>query len=198
MDEFETAWDEVAQEGRIFLYDSFGINDWESIRSKIRYLRDAEGVRYFFLDHLTALAAWQEDERKALEVIMAELGSLVKEIPIWILFVSHLATPEGKPHEEGGRVTIRHFKGSRAIGFWTHFMFGMERDQQAENHAVRTTTVLRCLKDRYTGTSTGKVGYLGYDPATGLQFVTTAPDQDAESYGFEPDEDFSGETSNDF
>jgi twinkle protein len=54
---------------------------------------------------------------------MKEMAALANELQIIILFVSHLTTPEGKPHEEGGRVTIRHFKGSRAIGFWSHFMF---------------------------------------------------------------------------
>jgi twinkle protein len=55
---------------------------------------------------------------------------------VMLTFVSHLATPEGKPHEEGGRVMIRHFKGSRAIGFWCHFMFGLERNQQDQDDTV--------------------------------------------------------------
>lgn len=195
MEELESAWESHAKGGRVFMYDSFGVADWDAIESKIRYLRDAEGVRYFFLDHLTALAAWQDDERVALERIMAEMGGLVKEKPITLFFVSHLATPEGKPHEEGGRVTIRHFKGSRAIGFWSHFLFGLERDQQAESLALRHTTTFRVLKDRYTGQSTGKVFYLGYDPDTGMLHETAEPSDD--DYGFEI-EDPDGETPNDF
>ena len=81
--------------------------------------------------------------------------------------VSHLATPMGKPHEEGGRVSIRHFKGSRAIGFWCHFMFGLERDQQAEDETERQTTTFRVLKDRYTGQATGLTFPLNYDHVTG-------------------------------
>lgn len=196
MEELEGAWDKHAQNGRVFLYDSFGINEWGSLESKIRYLRDAEGVRYFFLDHLTALAAWQDDERKALESIMAEMAGLVKEEPITIFFISHLATPDGKPHEEGGRVSIRHFKGSRSIGFWSHFMFGMERDQQADNIALRHTTALRCLKDRYTGQSTGAVVYLGYDAETGMMYETDEPNDD-DDYGFEI-EDTDAEEPSDF
>jgi twinkle protein len=126
----------------------------------------ASGI--FYLDHLTALAAAEEDERKALERIMADMAQLAKALNVIIHFVSHLATPDGKPHEEGGRVMIRHFKGSRAIGFWSHFMFGLERDTQAEDDAVKTITTFRVLKDRYTGTSTGKTFQLGYDSTTGL------------------------------
>jgi twinkle protein len=85
-----------------------------------------------------------------------------------LIFISHLATPEGKPHEEGGRVTIRQFRGSRAIGFWSHFMFGLERNQQAEDETERRTTILRCLKDRVTGKGTGKTLPLVYDQETGL------------------------------
>lgn len=198
-DDLAAAWDEYAKDGTMFLYDSFGINDWDAVKSKIRYLRDAEGVQYFFLDHLTALAAWQDDERVALEKIMAELGGLVKEIPIALFFISHLATPDGKPHEEGGRVMIRHFKGSRSIGFWSHFMFGLERDQQNSNHKIRTTTTFRVLKDRYTGRSTGQVFYLGYDQETGYLFETTPPDETAESFGFDADDDSGGpDTGADF
>ena len=98
---------------------------------------------------------------------MAEMGSLVKELGVWVLFVSHLATPEGTPHEEGGRVKIRHFKGSRAIGFWSHFMIGLERDQQAEDEEDRSTTTYRMLKDRYTGRSTGETYRIGYEQQTG-------------------------------
>jgi twinkle protein len=153
---------------KLFLYDHFGACDWNIIRERIRYLHHAHGVKLFYLDHLTALAAAADDERVALEKIMAELGGLVKELKCWLLFVSHLATPDGTPHEEGGRVTIRHFKGSRSIGFWSHFMFGLERDQQSDEPEARGITTFRVLKDRFTGQSTGLTVPLSYDPKTGL------------------------------
>lgn len=183
--EIATAWEAHVSEGMVYLYDSFGINEWESVASKIRYLRDAEGVRFFFLDHLTALAAGHEDERKALDNIMAEMGSLVKEVPITIFFISHLATPEGTPHEEGGRVKIRHFRGSRAIGFWSSYMIGLERNQQAESERVRATTTVRILKDRETGRATGQTFWLAYDHETGMLSSTTDPEQEGSTFGFE-------------
>jgi twinkle protein len=162
-------------DGSVYLYDHFGVCDYDVVEASIRYMVHAYGVRIFYLDHLTAFAAGAEDERKELERIMGALGGLVKELGIILIAVSHLATPEGKSHEEGGRVMIRHFKGSRSIGFWSHFMFGMERDQQAEDDATRTTTTFRILKDRHTGNSTGEVFYLGYDKDTGRLFETDAP-----------------------
>lgn len=163
------AWESIEQaKGRLYLYDSFGTCDWALVQEHIRFLHHSEGVEHFYVDHLTAFAAHQEDERKALELIMSEMGSLVKELNIALYLVSHLATPDGKPHEEGGRVMIRHFKGSRAIGFWCHFMFGLERNQQAEDELERRTTTFRCLKDRYTGRATGAISYLRYDPVSAM------------------------------
>lgn len=156
------------EHSKLFLYDSFGATDWEVIKTTIRFLAHSEGVRLFYLDHLTALAAMEEDERKGLERIMAEMGALVQELPITIHLVSHLATPEGKPHEEGGRVMIRHFKGSRSIGFWCVTMLGLERDQQAEDEEVRRTTTVRVLKHRPVGSAVGQCQWLQYQPDTGL------------------------------
>lgn len=189
------AWDKLQSGGKIHLYDSFGVNEWDVIKEKMEFLHHSEGVQFFFLDHLTALAAAEEDERKALEQIMADMGGFVKELPISIFFISHLATPEGKPHEEGGRVTIRHFKGSRAIGFWSVYMFGMERNQQADDEAERNITTFRVLKDRFTGRGTGQVFHLGYDHQTGMLFETSAPDA-AKSHGFK--DESPNETNNDF
>lgn len=169
------AVDGLEAAGNLFLYDNFGAIDWETVKAKMRYMIVGLGCKMIYLDHLTALAAEEEDENGALKVIMAELASLAKETGAIIHFISHLATPEGKPHEEGGRVTVRHFRGSRAIGFWSYFMFGLERDQQAEDPEVRQTTTFRVLKDRNTGQATGKCIYLGYDPETGMLFTKAAP-----------------------
>lgn len=191
---YEESWASLVKERSVFLYDSFGINQWDAIEGRIRFLHHVEGVQWFYFDHLTAVAAAEEDERKGLERIMAEMGGLVKEIPISIVFVSHLATPEGKPHEEGGRVMIRHFKGSRSIGFWSHYMFGLERNQQADDPVERTTTTFRILKDRHTGRATGQTFFLGYDPKEGMLFEKEAG---AEEYGF-AEEDFSTGQGGDF
>ena len=156
------------------MFDHFGAMGWEDIKQHIRYLAHGEGVKLFYLDHLTALAAAEESEREALEQIMSEMGSLVQELGIVLHLVSHLATPEGKPHEEGGRVMIRHFKGSRSIGFWSFFMFGLERNQQAEDPKEKQTTIFRVLKDRLTGQATGSTIAFGYEPNAGKLFELPA------------------------
>jgi len=76
-------------------------------------------------------------------------------------------------------VMLRHFKGSRAIGFWTHFAFGLERDTQAEDEIERNTTTFRVLKDRYTGQSNGKTIHYLYTHETGRLNPVSEPDVDA-------------------
>lgn len=180
LEDLSTTWDELERSRKVFLYDSFGVNDWSDIEDRIRYLAHGEGVKHFFIDHLTALAAHQDDERKALSLIMSSIGGLVKELDICIYLISHLATPDGTPHEEGGRVMLRHLKGARDIGFWCHYAFGLERNQQAEDPIERRTTTFRILKDRYTGQATGQTFLLRYDQQTGMldevTFESEAPD----------------------
>ena len=168
------AVEELATGPGLHLYDHFGACDWSIVKERIRYLAHAHDVKIFYLDHLTALAAQEDDERRAIERMMADIGGLVQELNIWLLFVSHLATPDGKPHEEGGRVMARHFKGSRSIGYWSHFMLGIERAQQAETEEERQQSVLRCLKDRYTGRATGQTITLGFSHLTG-RFIESEP-----------------------
>jgi len=148
-------------EGKVTFYDSFGETEWDIVKGKLRYMAH-QGIQHVYVDHLTAMAD-TADEKASLEQTMKEMSGLANELDLIVHFVSHLATPEGKPHEEGGRVMIRHFKGSRAIGFWSHFMFGLERNQQADDPGERQTTTFRCLKDRYTGQSTGQTFPLGYE-----------------------------------
>lgn len=174
IDEKRTALE--ALRGKLWLYDSWGSADWETIAAKIRYLAVTEGVFLFTVDHLTALAD-PANERESLETIMKSLASLANELQVVITFVSHLATPEGKSHEEGGRVTIKQFKGSRSIGYWAWTLLALERDQQAEEPEARQT-VVRVLKDRKTGRATGMTIPITYDhTSTHLK----------EAHGFDPE-----------
>lgn len=167
--------EELDSKSKIYFYDSWGSTEWSVVKARMTFNAQVHGVKIHYLDHLTALAAAEENEREALEKIMADMAATAKRLNICIIFVSHLATPDGKPHEEGGRVMSRHFKGSRAIGFWSFLMLGLERDQQNDDPLIAQTTTLRVLKDRFTGQATGKKYYLGYQTHTGLLHITDEP-----------------------
>lgn len=153
--------------GKVYLYNHFGSKDWASISSKIKYMVISLGIKDIYLDHLTALVAQEDNEYKALNRIMEEMSSLCQELDCTIFYVSHLRKANGTPHEEGGHVSADQFKGSGAIVFWSNFLFGLERNQQAEDVDERNTTTFRVLKDRNTGLATGTTFKLRYDHDTG-------------------------------
>jgi twinkle protein len=168
-EELEVAVRELAATNKVFLYDNFGISEWDRIKTRIRFLRHSHGVRYFIVDNLSAFSAVAEDERRELERVMAEIAGLAQELDAFIWVVSHLSTPEGgKSHEEGARVMARHLKGARAISHWAHYIIGLERNQQSEDEEERITTIIRFLKDRFTGRANGFTFSAKYNFTTGM------------------------------
>jgi twinkle protein len=170
----------LSLEEHMSFYDSFGETDWNVIKTVIRHMHMAEGIRIFYLDHLTAMID-THDENGSAGQIMKEMAGLANELMIIIHYVSHLATPTGTPHEEGGRVMVRHFRGSRAIGYWSHIIIGLERDQQAEDPMERHKTTVRILKERLTGQGTGVTLETMYQSRTGR----IVPYEEADTTGFD-------------
>ena len=176
--------------GEVWLYDHFGAKDWDVIKGQIAFMVQALGIKFIFLDHLTALVAGVEDERRALDKIMEEMASLAQRLGCAIFFISHLSTPKGTPHEEGGRVHEKDFTGSRAIARWSHFMFGIERNKQKPD----SPPCFRILKDRYTGDGNGVTFGLRWDRDTGRLEECELPTEDEDNYPRE----YRGDTNNDF
>jgi twinkle protein len=162
VEELRSAMEEM--DPYLFMYDHFGAKDWSGIKDIIRHMVLGEGIEDVFLDNLTALLAFAEDDRKELDGIMADLASLVEQHHFTLHYISHLTTPDGKAHEEGGRVLAKQFTGGRAIARWSHNMIALERDQQDPDGI----TTLRILKDRETGDAAGRLFGLEYDRDTGL------------------------------
>lgn len=153
---------------KVYFFDHFGQKDWDSIKETIRFMVNSLGIKDIYLDHLTALVAQATNEYTEMNRIMEELSSLCEELQCTIFFISHLRKPGGsESHEEGARVKAEQFKGSGSIVFWSHFLIGLERNQQAEDELDRDVTTLRVLKDRNTGNATGLTMQLRYDPKTG-------------------------------
>jgi twinkle protein len=188
-EEFEKAWNTFPHD-MVHFYDSFGVNQWSAIKAMMEYLYHAYGVKKFYLDHLTALIAKEADENKALGEIMSEQSELCTKYG-WILHqISHLSRPkEGKAHTEGGRVTEQNFRGSSSIGFWSHMMLGLERNQQSEDETVRNTTICRIIKDRFTGRGTGRTIPMGYDADTSMLYEKPPEEVDtSKAFTSEPKE----------
>ena len=174
--------------GKAYFFDTRrDAYDFDTVAAKIKYMAHSLGCRDIFLDHLTAVAATiEDDERKAIDRIMQKLAALAEQLNITLYFVSHLTTPEGKPHEEGGRVMERHFRGSRSIAFWSDFLFAIERDKQDTDGV----TTFRVLKDRFTGDGNGVTFGLSYDRESGLLDECPLPMPSEKESPFALDDEF--------
>jgi twinkle protein len=168
-------WEQTAGSGRFFFYDHFGSMDSDNLLARIRYLIKSCGCNFIVLDHLSIVISGQDngDERKAIDVTMTKLRSLVEETGAGMLLVSHLKRPSGdKGHEDGAQVSLAQLRGSHSIAQLSDMVIGLERNQQSDEEDGLTT--IRVLKNRFTG-ETGVAGYLKYDRDTGRMLAAEAP-----------------------
>lgn len=186
-EELDAALDRLEASPNLVFAGNFESTAWEDVERKIRYLVASEGVRVVYLDNMTALVD-ERNERASVEGIIKKMALLCQELDIIIMLLCHLATPDGKPHEEGGQVSLRHFKGSRAMGAFPHYAFGLERNTQHPDPELRHYSTVRVVKDRYTGRYNGATFVLKFEHATGQLIETEAPeglyDNERKSHGF--------------
>jgi twinkle protein len=164
--ELRRAFNGLFGDSRVYLYDSFGSIAVDNIINKIRYLAKGLECSWIVLDHISILLSGLDivDERKAIDVCMTRLRTLVEETGIGMLLVSHLRRPEGnKGFEDGLRVSLNALRGSHSIGQLSDIVIGLERDQQGEE---RNLTTVRVVKNRFTG-ETGEACALRYNSETG-------------------------------
>lgn len=137
---------------RMFFYDHFGSLDSDRLLSKMRYMRKVLGCNFVVLDHISIVISGQESssegERKDIDRLMTKLRSLIEETGLGVIAIVHLRQPEGKPHEEGGRVTLSQLRGSGSLKQLSDNVWALERDQQGSDP---NQSQLRILKDREDG-----------------------------------------------
>lgn len=174
VEQWEAARNAVLNE-RMLFYDHFGSLDTDNLLTRIRYMAVAGGADFVFLDHLSLVisgrASGKDGERKDIDILMTRLRSLVEETGVGLVAVVHLSQPEGKAHEEGGRVTLSQLRGSGALKQLADNVLAAERNQQGE---ASNTLSLRLLKNREFG-ELGVCDTLSYDPRTG-RLAAEVPD----------------------
>ena len=163
---FEDAYKQTVGSGRLYFYDHFGSTSLDNVLDRIRYLAVGCGCEFVMLDHLSILVSGigEGDERRLIDNAMTALRTLVEELQIGLVLVSHLKRTEGpKGHEDGAQVRLGQLRGSGAIGQLSDVVIGLERDQQSED---RHRTTIRVVKSRLVG-DTGPAGIVLFDPETG-------------------------------
>jgi twinkle protein len=122
-----------------------------------------------------------EGERKDIDRLMTKLRQLAEKTGVGIIAIVHLRQPEGKPHEEGGRVTLSQLRGSGSLKQLSDNVVAIERNQQGSDP---NQSVIRVLKCREFG-ETGVTDVITYNPITGRLL----PGEAVEAMGFQR-EDF--------
>ena len=168
-EELKDAFDNTLGSNRIYLFDHFGSSDVDNITNRIRYMAKACDCRVVFLDHISIVVSGQDlgDERKAIDNMMTKLRTLVQELEITLICVSHLRRPTGNAgHEDGQAVSLSQLRGSGAIAQLSDAVITLERNSMAQDDNERHQTKVSVAKNRYNG-YTGPACTLKYDMDTG-------------------------------
>lgn len=171
-DQWDNSIEEVLGE-RMYFYDHFGSMASDSLLGKLRYLSVGLGCDFIILDHISIVISGTESssegERRDIDVLMTKLRMLIESTGVGIIAICHLSKPEGKAHEEGGRVTLSQLRGSQSLKQIPDAIVALERNQQSPDDM--NLSQLRLLKNREFGVL-GMADVLAYDPKTG-RLVTT-------------------------
>jgi len=180
-EEVMEGFDDLFGDRTCYLFDSFGSNDIDLICQRIQYMARALDIDYVLLDHISILVSAQEgDERRMLDAACTKFRTLVQELDIGLLMVSHLRRPDGRGHEDGAAVSLSQLRGSHAIAQLSDACIGLQVDAEEPDSDIRH---IRILKNRFTG-QTGAAGTLVYDRGTGrlremeLAFLTGETEED--------------------
>ena len=171
----------------IFCYDKSGRVRWGDVRNKLHHFAKGLECGVVIIDNLSNIAAtFDDDERRGIDKAMLELSSAAIDLNIHIFLICHVSRPArgSTPLDRGRELSLSDARGSEAIGQHSNYVFGLERNALADDEKIRTTSILRCLKDREFGTARGQKFFFRFDFDTGLltQIEKPVVDLDIKSF----------------
>lgn len=146
--------DRLSEDDRIMLFDPEDERTVENIFHKITYFVKAHDCKYIFLDHASMLAYTSEnnDERKFLDKLFADLKKMTLELNIYLGVVIHV-NDDGKT------------RGSRAPVQLCDRLYSLQRDKLATDPVLKNTTEFIVEENRWGECGLGSKIY--YDNTTG-------------------------------
>lgn len=158
----------------LYIYDHLGSTSYENLINRIEYMAVGLGCKVVVLDHITAAVAGMlansddgGSERLMIDEMMKKLRSIVERTGVHLDVISQLRKPStGKGYEEGARITVQDLRGSGSLASVPNTVIALERDRQNPDKETSNTTVVRVLKNRFTGAS-GVASALRYDYGNG-------------------------------
>ena len=163
--DISSAFKSMFNDDSLQLYDHFGSTDVDVVTNRIRYMVQALEVEWIILDHISILVSGlaTHDERKLIDMAMTKLRTIVQELNIGMIVVSHLRRPDGdKGHEDGAQVRLNQLRGSHSVAQLSDICLSLERNKEL-HESMRQ---VRVLKNRFTG-EVGLACTLQYDREKG-------------------------------
>ena len=149
----------------------------EALLNKVNFFAKAKGCRFGVLDHISYVIASrsENEERKAIDTLMAKLSQRVEDLGIHMIVVCHIKRKMRDRDKSGDTkypywelLSLDDARGSGAFEQYAHNIVGIERqitDPSKENETAMTR--IRVFKNREQG-SIGTADYLTYDTARGI------------------------------
>jgi twinkle protein len=172
-EDYKDAYARTVGSGRMFFYDHFGSVDSDNLLSRIRFLAQGCTCDFIILDHVSiAVSGIDTDDRKALDILMTQLRTLVEHTGVGLLLIAHLRKSQGRDDigfEDGAAITLDSLRGSGTLKQIPDSIIALE-------HAGDSKTKVKILKNRMAGT----IGYadtLLYNDKTGRLMATNGEDE---------------------
>ena len=167
-EEYQIAFKNTWGTNRVYtLGERFRDNSVDYLVDKIKFLVRGCDCKFLILDHISFMVSDNPgDERKMLDEIGHKLKAIAVELGIVLCAVAHSRRQATKPLEEGGITSLSDLRGTAGLGQLANFVFGLERNGQAQDEQERNTTLIRVLKNRFSGL-TGPTSYLYFNKETG-------------------------------
>jgi len=175
-EERKQAYEDMNRLENAVFWNHFGSTSLDNLLSRIRYMAKGLDCKYIILDHISIVVYDLGDERKAIDTAMLKLRTLVQELNIHLMVVCHLSRPSGTGHEEGASVSLKELRGSHSLAQLPDMIFALERNNQAVSEQERSRTLIRILKNRFSG-ETGPVTMLLWNKNNGR--LTEVPIDDS-------------------
>ena len=155
MEELKAAHDFLSEDERIVIFDPEDERSAENIINKIIYFVKAHNCQVIILDHISMLAYAAEDdnERKFLDKLSADLKALTTQLDICLHAIVHV-NDDGKT------------RGSRAPVLLCNALIDLQRDKLNPDPFIANTIDVIVTENRLTGES-GLACKLFFDRETG-------------------------------
>ena len=155
LSDLEKAHEYMSADDRLTIFDPEDDRSVDNVMSKIMYFVKAHDCKFVILDHISMLSytSGDDNERRFLDKLVADLKALTAKLNIAILAVIHV-NDEGKT------------RGSRAPVQLCDALIHLERDKMNKDPIIANTTEVIVEENRLTGDS-GTACKLFFDRTTG-------------------------------